>query len=316
MVFSYHSHSGQFCKHAAETLEANVLAAIELGFTHLGLSEHMPRYCDEHLYPEEKELGMTPADLEQQFDAYVQEARRVKAKYADKIHLVIGFETEMCRPESVADALHLMQKYSLSYCVGSVHHVNGVPIDFDEPTIARVEKQLGSTEALFVRYFELVKEMIEGIKPAVVGHFDLIRLLRPQQPLTERILAAADAAINAAVKHNCLFEINTAALRKGLQGPYPHADLALRIAQRGARFTISGDSHCPDFVATCYAALPAYLDALGVDAIWYLEADEGKPALAHLCTDWRRWFDTHCQQQDGKEGHVVATDNTGQTASK
>ena len=54
MPISAHSHSGQFCKHAFSTLEEVVLRAIEVGFTHYGLSEHMPRYDPGDLYDEEK----------------------------------------------------------------------------------------------------------------------------------------------------------------------------------------------------------------------------------------------------------------------
>ena len=56
MPISSHSHSGQFCKHAFSTLEEVVLRAIEVGFTHYGLSEHMPRYLPEDLYDEEIEV--------------------------------------------------------------------------------------------------------------------------------------------------------------------------------------------------------------------------------------------------------------------
>lgn len=132
----------------------------------------------------------------------------------------------MCRDDSVEDALSLMQQYGLSYCVGSVHHVDEVPIDYDDETLTRIEKRLGSSETLFVRYFQLVRDMIVGIKPAIVGHFDLIRLLRPEQPITTKIMNVVDEAIDAALVHGCVFEINTSGWRKGLQGPYPHFDIA------------------------------------------------------------------------------------------
>ena len=53
MPHSHHSHSGQFCKHAAGTLEEVVLQAIQQGFETFGLTEHVPRYRTEDLYPEE-----------------------------------------------------------------------------------------------------------------------------------------------------------------------------------------------------------------------------------------------------------------------
>ena len=59
MPFSLHSHSGQFCKHAFCSLEEIVERAIEAGFTHYGLSEHMPRYEIEDLYEEEVEVSFS-----------------------------------------------------------------------------------------------------------------------------------------------------------------------------------------------------------------------------------------------------------------
>ena len=53
MPFSHHSHSGQFCKHAAGTLEEVVLEAIRQGFRTYGLTEHVPRHRLDDLYPEE-----------------------------------------------------------------------------------------------------------------------------------------------------------------------------------------------------------------------------------------------------------------------
>jgi len=53
MTISHHSHSGEFCLHAKGTLVEVVEEAIRQGFTTFGLSEHVPRYKLEHLYPEE-----------------------------------------------------------------------------------------------------------------------------------------------------------------------------------------------------------------------------------------------------------------------
>jgi len=54
MAFTMHSHSGQFCPgHAKDALEEVIQQAIALGFKTIGLTEHMPRYSIEDLYPEE-----------------------------------------------------------------------------------------------------------------------------------------------------------------------------------------------------------------------------------------------------------------------
>lgn len=52
MPYSHHSHSGQFCAHAQDTLEAVVEAAIEKKMQVFAFTEHMPRE-NRDLYPEE-----------------------------------------------------------------------------------------------------------------------------------------------------------------------------------------------------------------------------------------------------------------------
>ena len=52
MPFSHHSHSGQFCGHAKNTLEEIVQTAISKHMDLYALTEHMPRE-DDDLYPEE-----------------------------------------------------------------------------------------------------------------------------------------------------------------------------------------------------------------------------------------------------------------------
>lgn len=54
MAFTMHSHSGQFCPgHAVDQLEAIIQHAISIGYKTIGLTEHMPRYWKQDLYPEE-----------------------------------------------------------------------------------------------------------------------------------------------------------------------------------------------------------------------------------------------------------------------
>lgn len=52
MPYSHHSHSGQFCGHAKDTLEEVIQAAIAKGFHTFALTEHIPRPLVD-FYPEE-----------------------------------------------------------------------------------------------------------------------------------------------------------------------------------------------------------------------------------------------------------------------
>lgn len=58
MAFTMHSHSGQFCPgHAVDQLEDILKHAISIGYKTIGLTEHMPRYHERDLYPEEVSLA-------------------------------------------------------------------------------------------------------------------------------------------------------------------------------------------------------------------------------------------------------------------
>ncbi|KAF5352269.1 hypothetical protein D9758_011936 [Tetrapyrgos nigripes] len=139
MPHSHHSHSGQFCRHAAGTLEQVVLEAIRQGFEVYGLTEHVPRYRKEDLYPEEMEMQ----DLMNQFTGFLDEAHRLRLAYEGRISLLVGLETDFITEVDLERLEELLDKHRgrIDYIVGSVHHVAGTPIDFDLETYRKVLEQ-------------------------------------------------------------------------------------------------------------------------------------------------------------------------------
>ena len=63
MAASHHSHSGQFCEHAVDTLEEVIQAAIARKLKIFCLTEHMPRGRDQDIYPGEVERFFCPSTL-------------------------------------------------------------------------------------------------------------------------------------------------------------------------------------------------------------------------------------------------------------
>lgn len=166
-------------------------------------------------------MDMQVADLETTFAEYVVEARRLQKEFEDQISILVGMETELCRPESVQDIQRVRDQYQLDYVVCSVHHVNGIPIDFSSELFEKAEAQFGSTEALFVAYFKALEVQISETSPEIVGHVDLIKLFRPDFQFTPAVWDAVERVLKAGVACGALFEINTAGLRKNLGEPYP-----------------------------------------------------------------------------------------------
>jgi hypothetical protein len=96
---------------------------------------------------------------------------------------------------SIFQVLSLVSLHSLDYFVGSVHHVLGIPIDMGEGLFSQAEELLGGTEGLFLQYFEDQHQLLSNLKPKVIGHFDVVRLYRPNFVLTPKILEKVDRNI-------------------------------------------------------------------------------------------------------------------------
>ncbi|KAF2836067.1 histidinol phosphate phosphatase H [Patellaria atrata CBS 101060] len=227
MPFSHHSHSGQFCAHAKNTLEEMVQAAISRGFETFALTEHIPRDNDD-LYPEEERESL--GSLTTLFDAYYQEAVRLRELYASEIRILIGFETEWIRPRSLEIINELLDRYQFDLFIGSVHHVHTVPIDFDRDLY---EKSRANSEdcdeKLAERYFDDQHDMLQILKPPVVGHLDLIRLFSDNKHVEfkrwETVWNRINRNLDFIASYGGLLELNSSAFRKGMKTPYPEADI-------------------------------------------------------------------------------------------
>ncbi|KAK6345654.1 histidinolphosphatase [Orbilia javanica] len=305
MPFSHHSHSGQFCAHAKDSLESCILQAISKNLRVFCLTEHMPRADLRDFYPEEVELGLTPQDLKDRFAEFYDTAVALRDKYKEEITLLIGFEVDYIRPSMLAEIKELQETYHFDIFVGSVHHVDEIPIDFSEEMFLRAisaieavdtgaeiaeaynngakierfpEVQITESkgeERLFEVYFDTQYAMLKALKPPVIGHFDLIRLKCKDYKVDFRTLGNVWEKIVRNVKfiseYGGMVEINSAATRKGWEYPYPGPDVLQLMKEEGIKFVLSDDSHGIAQVAFGYEKSLDYLEKQGVEEVWYYE---------------------------------------------
>ncbi|KAK0115710.1 histidinolphosphatase [Cadophora gregata] len=277
MAFSMHSHSGQFCPgHAKDSLEEVIQTAISRGMQTFALTEHMPRLSDEDRYPEEIAAGDSVSVLLPRHESFLIEAQRLRAKYASQITILIGFEGEWIRPSYGPFIKELASNPIIDYFIGSVHHVHTVPIDYDVPFYTKARDIAGGTdERLFEDYFDLQYEMLVELKPRVVGHFDLIRLLssKPNASLKEikGVWERVVRNLKVVVEQGGLLEINSSGLRKGLEEPYPIRCICEEFLRLGGQLTLSDDSHGIVQVGTNFERAIAYLESLGVEEVFTLQ---------------------------------------------
>ncbi|KAF9892225.1 histidinolphosphatase [Aspergillus nanangensis] len=280
MPFSHHSHSGQFCPgHAKDSLEEIIQLAISKKFRVFCLSEHMPR-GREDLYPEEIESNDTEATMVTNEAAYFSEAQRLRQKYAADIKILIGFECDWIRPSSRSLIDASLHRLPFEFFLGSVHHTLTVPIDYDRPLYEKARNLAGGSDAqLFEAYFDEQLDMLQQLKPLVVGHFDLIRLKSddPERSFTSwpgvwgRILRNLDFVAS----YGGVLELNSAALRKGMSEPYPKGEICKEFLARGGRFCLSDDSHGLDQVGLNFHRVLGFMEQTGIETLHYLDlADE------------------------------------------
>ena len=168
-------HSGQFCHHAHDSLEAVVRAYIDAGYTWVGITEHMPPLDDSSRYPDEVADGLSAESLQKRFIAYFEECRRLQTQFANTIRIFTSFETETY-PGAFDYVKQLIKETRPDYIVGSVHHVDGIGIDYNRSHWEQALAKAGGLDLLYCRYFDAQYQMIRALEPAVVGHFDLIRI--------------------------------------------------------------------------------------------------------------------------------------------
>ncbi|EXF73429.1 histidinol phosphate phosphatase HisJ family protein [Colletotrichum fioriniae PJ7] len=280
MAFTMHSHSGQFCPgHAKDQLEAIIQHAISIGYKTMGLTEHMPRLEIGDLYPEELEEGDPQTALSilgPRHETYLAEAQRLREKYAPQIDLLIGFEGEWYRPAYGPFIKSLASHPAVDYFIGSLHHVNAIPIDYSREMYVDAMKSAGpDEESMYARYYDQQHEMLTALEPRVVGHFDLVRLMSENPGRDVRLWKGVWEKIVRNLEvvkgYGGLLECNSSALRKGLDEPYPCRPIAEAWLAMGGRFTFSDDSHGIAQVATNYKRNVIYLESLGVKEVFTFE---------------------------------------------
>lgn len=192
-------------------------------------------------------------------------------------------ETEWIRePDSRERIARLQQQYQFDLFIGSVHHMHTVPIDFDKAMYAEARRRAGgSDERLFEDYFDAQHSMLQALRPPIVGHFDLVRLLsdEPDRKLRQwdGVWRRIQRNLEFTAAYGGLLELNTAGLRKGLLEPYPTSEICEAFLGLGGRFTLSDDSHQVGHVGTNYARLAGFLERVGIREVFFLQAGEAGP---------------------------------------
>lgn len=269
-------HSGPYCDHASGTLREILQKASEQ-YHIFGVTEHAPRLDDRQLYEEERQMGWDVAKLEANFQAYATDLTALSEEFGDRLTILRGFEAEVVPQAKYSEImLGYRSQYAFDYIVGSVHHVNEIPIDGSQADFQHALESVGGFEPLAIAYYEHVAKMVDDLNPEVVAHLDLIRKNAPPEASIETppIRRAAQNALEVIRTHNAILDLNTGGYRKGLGGPYPAPWLVKTAHQMGIPFCFGDDSHSPADVGSGIEDARNYLIENGVSTITTLTRED------------------------------------------
>jgi histidinol-phosphatase (PHP family) len=274
-------HSGEFCEHAKDSLEQVLEAAAAAGYHTFGVSEHAPRSQERFLYSTERQKGYDLERLSREFEAYAPTVRKLAREFEGRLTVLCGFEAEVIPTSGYREEmLGLRRRFGFDYMVGSVHYVDEITIDGPRPDFERALAARGGLDPLAVAYYEAVGEMVEALRPEVVGHFDLIRLnAGSEAPLdTPPIRRAAARALEAVRACDAILDVNTAGYRKGLGMPYPAPWLIEAARAMDIAFCFGDDSHGIAQVGQGIEEARQYLLENQVSHVTVLTRENGKIA--------------------------------------
>ncbi len=187
--------------------------------------------------------------------------------------MLVGLETEFIHSSDLEQISKLRIRFPVDFCIGSLHHVNCIPIDFSASLWQKASDGFANTTLFFEAYFDQQHILLQNQRPEIVGHLDLILLFCPFQiELMSIQSVAAKITRNIALvnSYGGLFELNSSAFRKGWDTAYPKSDVVKEIQAQGGRFCLSDDSHGPQQIGMNYSRLKLYIQEMQISELWYL----------------------------------------------
>lgn len=221
------------CRHATGEPVDYARRALEVGLTEIGFSDHSPMRQDDF------------DDWRMRFDQLDEYVEKVRKAQHDFPQLIIRLALEVDYLPGHEDWIReLASRHPWDYLIGSVHYVSD-SWAVDSPFQLSKWKDRDAFE-VWSTYFERLTMAAETGFFEIIGHADLPKKFghRPTRdctPLYEKFL-------NAAKKHSCALDINTAGLRKDCKEIYPSREILRLAFQKGVPVTFGSDAHAPEEV--------------------------------------------------------------------
>ncbi len=241
MKINYHIHtsySGDLIREGRlfETPEKYVLAAIEKGFDEICFTDHVVVG-----YPLTERPYSHGMPLET-VDAYMNAVRTLAKKYPG-IKIRLGIELDWYA-EKAEEIRAFLEKHSFDCILGSVHVLNGHPIEHINEGRRKAFWESKSMEEIYARhvaYYRALQEMAKSGVFDVIAHLDAIN--RDGYVPKKSFWPLIEETIDVIAKAKLCVEINTKGLRKPIKKMHPSPEILALCKKKGIPVTIGTDAH-------------------------------------------------------------------------
>ena len=224
MKYNYHAHTSR-CHHASGTPEEYIQRAIDAGITHMGFSDHFPL-----MFPDGHEAKFRVAVAEAH--DYVDELRRLREKYKNKIDIKIGFEMEYY-PSLFEDMMKNALDYGAEYLILGQHFINS-ETEYPKNRHSILERE---SEVELAEYVTGVVEAIKSGAFTYVAHPDVFNFTGSAEAYKNQMQKICVAA----KEYNIPLEINLLGIRTDRQ--YPREEFWKIVGKVGSPVTFGFDAH-------------------------------------------------------------------------
>jgi len=262
--FDLHTHHNR-CGHAEGYIEPYIQAAIQEGLGVIGISDHSPYFASDvdHLHP-----NLTMA--KSQFPEYVKEILHLKEKYADRIEVLLGVESDFFS-ENMDVYKAIYDQYPFDYIIGSVHYSGGVSIfNRDRWKSLSAAEQVRHKE----EYYDLIQKSARSGMFQILGHIDAMKGIYPA--FSDIQTDAVEKTLQVIGECDIAIEINTSGKTKDVGGWYPTDSILEMALHYGVQVTFGSDAHTPSRVGDEWEMVAKKLKEIGFKQWVYFKQKERK----------------------------------------
>ncbi|MFO8068379.1 MAG: histidinol-phosphatase HisJ [Alkalibacterium sp.] len=247
MLSDNHVHT-QYCPHGSDfEMEEYIKKAIDNGLESITFTEHAPLPIEDTTPA--KDSSMREEDIE----AYLNQGKKLKVKYADDIIVNTGFEIDYIEGKE-AETCRFLKKYpkTIPYSILSVHFLK-IPdqgyfcIDYDKDLFLEKIKQIGYDRLTSIYEGTLSKALSLPFgewTPKTIGHITLIYKFSKAHDQKDEI--DWDRLLEKAKMNDYILDYNFSGLDKPFyNSTYPYESLVESAINKGVKLAYGSDAHHP-----------------------------------------------------------------------